>query len=142
MLFTAEATQQFTDASLQIYTLAQLIGLEPYPRAPIFVRHFDITLRLDSGFVLDTGKSVKCISDSCVRWSGNIFLFLRDALDDEEMMKHLIENNPEINDFKHSVEYEKMTHFTVNIESSPNCRLTVLTLKFLILNNSRAASAA
>lgn len=142
MLFTEEAKQQFTDASLKIYDFARLIGLEPYPGAPTFVRHFDIELEMDNKDAFDTDSPIEYIVSACLLLSGNIFLLLRDKLDDKVMMDYFMENIPTIVDFKHQLEYEQATHFAVTIESSADCKVTIVTLRLLMLPGLSGPSTA
>lgn len=133
MLFTEDAKQKFTDASLKICNYAALIGLESYLGAPSFVRHFDVSLELNNEDGFDTDDQIKWIIDACVMLSGNIFLFIRDELDDEVMMDYLTRNIPTILYLKCVLGNKQLTHFAVNIESSVDCKFTILTLRFLAL---------
>jgi len=144
MLFTEEATQQFTEASLKIYRDARYCcGLEPWPGAPIFIRHLDIALALDSGFILDAGKPVEWISKACVAWSINVLMFLYDQMDDEVgETGRFIRENPTILEFKRSMDAVQASHIAVSIVSSLDSRHTHLRLRFLILNTSPSPSVA
>lgn len=144
MLFTEEATQQFTDASLKIYNYARAFGMEPWPGAPIFVRHFDITLALNTGIIMDSGNPIEWISRACVALSVNVFMYLNGQLDDDDAGEtgRSIRDNPTIVDFRRSMGTVQATHIAVKIESSLDCRLTCLKLRFLVFDTPHFPSSA